>query len=324
MAGRADETAPAPGRESVARRVYRVGERAWRHGREIELMHRSMGFAALGFVTLVPVLIVVAAASPVHGAGFANWMVDGLGVSGRSADAVRQLFSSPRRVLSTTTALSLAAVAVFGVSFMAAVQTGYERIWRLRGGAWHAAWRQAIGLAGLVGYLLAASWSGVPGQGTVVQPTLRLAVTLGGGLLFFWWAQRLLLGGRVGWRPLFPGAFATICALVGLRVFSWLVFSPLIVSSALSYGAIGTVLVVQSWLIGVGFTVFGGALAGHTHWEGRHGGASLGGAGSAGSARGSAGAGSAGGSGSSDGSSESSDGGDSGAQSGPPGSSGDG
>lgn len=266
MAGEPEEAAP-----SVARRVYRVGERAWRHGREIELMHRAMGFAALGFVTLVPLLIVVAAASPLHGAGFASWMVDGLGVSGRSEEAVRQLFSSPRNVLSTTTALSLAAVAFFGVSFMAAVQTGYERVWRLPGGAWHAVWRQTLGLAGLVGYLLAAAgWSGVPGEGTFLQPTLRLTSTLVGGVLFFWWVQRLLLGGRVCWRALFPGAVLTVLALVGLRVFSWLVFSPLIVSSALSYGAIGTVLVVQSWLIGVGFTVFGGALAGHTWWDGRH------------------------------------------------------
>ena len=56
-------------------------------------------------------------------------------------------------------------------------------------------------------------------------------------------------------------------ALVGLRLFSQLVFAPLIVSSALSYGAIGTVLVVQSWLIGVGFTVFAGALVGRVRWE---------------------------------------------------------
>lgn len=283
MAGIPGEPAPRPGGveptdtpaagsdgRGLRQRLRVLGRHTWHQGREVELMQRAMGFAALGFVTLIPLLIVVAAASPVHGSGFASWVVDGLGISGRSAEAVRQLFASPRRVLSTTTGLSLAAVAVFGVSFMSAVQTGYERIWRRAPAAWHTRWRQAIGLAGLVGYLLAAAWSGVPWQGGFAQPALRFIVTLGGGVLFFWWIQRLLLGGRVGWRPLLPGALATMVALVGLRVFSRLVFSPLIVSSALSYGAIGTVLVVQSWLIGVGFTVFAGALAGHALWEARH------------------------------------------------------
>ncbi|MEU9133102.1 ribonuclease BN [Kitasatospora sp. NPDC048540] len=242
---------------------------AWQRGREVELMRRAMGFAALGFVTLIPLLIVVAAASPVHGSGFAGWVVDGLGLSGRSAEAVQQLFSSPRRVLGTATALSLAAGALFGVSFMSSLQFGYERIWGLNAAAWHSVWRQAVGLAGLVGFLLAASWSGVPLAGTAAQPTLRLLTTVGGGVLFFWWIQWLLLGGRVSGWALLPGALATVGALVGLRVFSRLVFSPLIVSSALSYGAIGTVLVVQSWLIGVGFSVFAGALAGHAAWAAR-------------------------------------------------------
>ncbi|MFB7665249.1 ribonuclease BN [Kitasatospora sp. NPDC056138] len=258
-------TGPLPEHGRVRIAVHRI----WRHGREVELMHRAMGFAALGFVTLVPLLIVVAAASPVHGAGFASWVVDGLGLSGRSAQEVRDLFASPTQALSATTALSLAVASVFGISFMAAVQTGYERVWRLAPAAWHTVWRQAIGLAGLVGFLLAASWAGVPWQASPAQPALRLLTALGGGVLFFWWTQWLLLGGRVPWRALFPGSVATVLALFGLRLFSQLVFRPLIISNALSYGVIGTVLVVQSWLVGVGFTVFAGALAGHAFREHR-------------------------------------------------------
>ncbi|GAA3006313.1 hypothetical protein GCM10010519_42370 [Streptomyces lactacystinicus] len=41
-----------------------------------------------------------------------------------------------------------------------------------------------------------------------------------------------------------------------------LVFSPLIASNAITYGSFGTVLVIQSWLVGVGIVVFGGALVG--------------------------------------------------------------
>lgn len=45
-------------------------------------------------------------------------------------------------------------------------------------------------------------------------------------------------------------------------MFSYFVFTPLIVTNAISYGAMGVVLVVESWLIGVGYVVYGGALVG--------------------------------------------------------------
>ncbi|CAM5638112.1 Ribonuclease BN OS=Streptomyces fumanus OX=67302 GN=GCM10018772_18560 PE=4 SV=1 [Streptomyces fumanus] len=52
-------------------------------------------------------------------------------------------------------------------------------------------------------------------------------------------------------------------------------FTPLILDNAISYGTVGIVLVVESWLIGAGFVVFGGALVGHWfhehHWSTRGG-----------------------------------------------------
>ena len=93
------------------------------------------------------------------------------------------------------------------------------------------------------------------------SPAGALAAALS-AVLFFWWSQRTLLGGRIAWSALLPGAVATALGLFGLRAFSRLVFSPLIASSAVTYGPFGTVLVVQSWLVGVGVVVFGGALAG--------------------------------------------------------------
>lgn len=77
----------------------------------------------------------------------------------------------------------------------------------------------------------------------------------------------MLLGGRVAPRALLPGAVLTSLGLLGLRVFSRLVFSPLIASSAVTYGPFGTVLVVQSWLVGVGVVVFYGALLGRLAHE---------------------------------------------------------
>ncbi|MFF3074613.1 ribonuclease BN [Kitasatospora sp. NPDC057904] len=230
-----------------------------------------MAFAALFFVTLVPLLIVIAAAFPERGAGIAQWIIDALGVRGRGSAAVHQLFASRGQVLSTTTGFGLAALAVFGVSLMGSVQGVYQRIWRVDAGSWHVVWRQTLGLAALVGYIVLAAWSGSPWHDSGAQPTFRIGITIIGGLLLFWWLQHLLLAGHVPARDLFPGAVATVLALAGLHLFSRLVFAPLLVSNAVSYGTVGTVLIVVSWLIGVGYTVYGGALVGHVLVRARRG-----------------------------------------------------
>ncbi|MFF8830966.1 ribonuclease BN [Streptomyces sp. NPDC015131] len=242
--------------------------RGWRTGTDLELMHRSMGFAALGLLTLVPLLIVVAAADPAGGSGFAQWLSDGLGVATASTDEVERLFAPPGAALESTTGFGIAALAVFGLTFGGVVQTGYEKVWELPAARWHTMWRHAVWLALLIGYLLlSADVASHPATG--IDLAWRVVLAFGSAVLFFWWSQRLLLGGRLPWRALLPGAVCTVIGLAGLRVFSRLVFSPLIASNAVTYGPVGTMLVVQSWLVGVGFVVFGGALVGRLVYEER-------------------------------------------------------
>ncbi|MEV7441881.1 YhjD/YihY/BrkB family envelope integrity protein [Streptomyces sp. NPDC091204] len=240
---------------------------AWSRGREMELMHRAMGFAALGFLTLVPLLVVVAAAAPGSGSGFGRWLGQALGVAQSSRARVEMLFGAADLALERTTAFGLAALAVFGLTFGSAVQTGYEKVWDLPTARWHTMWRHVVWLALLVCYL--ALLVEIPAPSNDVIGTIVGTVgDLLGTCLFFIGSQRLLLGGRVRWRALVPGAVATSLGLLGLRVFSQLVFSPLIASNAVTYGPFGTLLVVQSWLVGVGFVVYGGALVGrlvHEH-----------------------------------------------------------
>ncbi|MFD6180515.1 YhjD/YihY/BrkB family envelope integrity protein [Streptomyces goshikiensis] len=240
---------------------------AWSRGREMELMHRAMGFAALGFLTLVPLLVVVAAAAPGSGSGFGRWLGQALGVTEASRARVEMLFGEADQALERTTAFGLAALTVFGLTFGSAVQTGYEKVWDLPTARWHTMWRHVVWLALLVCYLGLLVEIPAPsndGVGTALGTTGDLL----GTCLFFWGSQRLLLGGRVRWRALLPGAVATSVGLLGLRLFSQLVFSPLIASNAVTYGPFGTLLVVQSWLVGVGFVTYGGALVGrlvHEH-----------------------------------------------------------
>lgn len=231
-------------------------------------MHRAMSFAALGFLTLVPLLILVAAADPASGPGFARWLGQGLGVSAASQQEIQQLFGRPGQALQRTTAFGLAALAAFGLTFGGAVQTGYERVWELPTARWHTMWRHVVWLAVLVVFLVLFVNTPVT-SGSAFVLTLATTADLIGTLLFFWWSQHVLLAGRVRWRALLPGAAATALGLLGLRIFSRLVFSPLIASNAVTYGPFGTVLVLQSWLVGVGFVVYGGALVGRLWHEHR-------------------------------------------------------
>ena len=237
-------------------------------GRELELMHRAMGFAALGFLTLVPLLIVVAAADPASGQGFARWLGQALGVSPASEDEVGRLFGVPGAALQRTTAFGLAALTVFGLTFGSVVQTGYEKVWDLPTARWHTMWRHVVFLALLICFLLAFVNTPNP-LNSALGAAIGVLADLIGTCAFFWIAQRVLLGGRVRWCALFPGAAATALGLLGLRIFSQLVFSPLIASNTVVYGPIGTVLVIQSWLVGVGVVVYGGAIIGRIIHERR-------------------------------------------------------
>ena len=230
-------------------------------------MQRAMGFAALAMLTVFPLLVVVAAASAATQHGVAVWVVYGMGLTGSSARAVEQVFSAPARVLSTTSAFSLLLAAVFGVTFAGSVQAGFERVWGLPAGPWHKIWRQAVWLAALIAYIYAAATVGSVTNGGPAETAGRVAVAVVLGIAFFWWGLRFLIGGRVSYLAAMPGAVATLVGLAGLRTFSGLVFEPLIVRNAVSYGALGSVLIVESWLIGVGWVVYGGQLFGHWYYD---------------------------------------------------------
>jgi membrane protein len=265
-------------RRAMRRAVLRCAERVWRDlqfrdlyrsGRQFELMQRALGFAALATLTFIPLLILVAAPGLSPHAGLAQWVVYGMDLTGSSADAVTRLFSAPARVLGTTSVFSAVVLGVAGVSFGGSVQAGFERIWGLPGGPWHKIWRQVVWVAFLVAYIYADATVGTVTHAGVAELAGRVAVAVVLGIAFFWWGLRFLVGGRVSYLAAMPGAVATLVGLAGLRVFSGLVFEPLIIRNAVSYGALGTVLIVQSWLIGVGWVLYGGQLFGrwfHDAW----------------------------------------------------------
>jgi membrane protein len=232
-------------------------------------MQRAMGFAALAILTVIPLLIVIAAVNPTPHPGLGGWVVYGMGLTGSAAGAVIRLFSAPARVLGTTSVFSAVVVSVSGLAFGGSVQAGFERIWGLPAGPWHKIWRQAVWAVALIAYIYAAATVGAVTSGGPIETAGRVAVAVVLGIAFFWWGLRFQVGGRVSYLAALPGAVATIVGLAGLRAFSGLVFEPLIASNAVSYGALGIFLIVESWLIGVGWVVYGGQLFGRWYYEAR-------------------------------------------------------
>jgi membrane protein len=232
-------------------------------------MQRAMGFAALAILTVTPLLIVVAAATPAPHRGLGGWVVYGMGLTGSAANAVTRLFSAPARVLGAVSVFSAVVLSISGVAFAGSVQAGFERIWGLPAGPWHKIWRQAVWVVALVAYIYAAATVGTVTHGGPAETAGRVAVAVVLGIAFFWWGLRFLLGDRVSYLAALPGAVATIVGLAGLRAFSGLVFEPLIGRNAVSYGALGSFLIVQSWLIGVGWVVYGGQLFGRWFHDAR-------------------------------------------------------
>jgi membrane protein len=84
---------------------------------------------------------------------------------------------------------------------------------------------------------------------------LRTVVQLVASTALWWWTSRLLLGGRVGWGPLLPGAVLTGLLLLGLTRLSAVFMPPFTRSNLEQFGPLGVVFAVGSWLV-----VFGGVL----------------------------------------------------------------
>jgi membrane protein len=232
--------------------------------RDIVIIDKAMLMAALSFVSFVPMLIVLAAIFPVaqiH--DFTGTLHAAMGLDAAATGAVRSLFAPAGRVAGTTTVASLTIVIVSAYAFVANLQQTYELIWRKpRARRVQSFVRRWVWLGAFLGFgLVLALLNAALGNDAGHQVLANLV----GFLLtacFFTYSTHLLLRGRVRWVELVPGGVATAIGLVGLRVFSMLVFSPMVVSQADSYGPIGVVFVLMSWLIGACVVLVGGTIVG--------------------------------------------------------------
>jgi membrane protein len=217
---------------------------------------RALVLGGQAFTTVIPLLIVVAAAASRKGpTTLSDRLARRFHVGGSSADAIRVLFERPPGATGTITVAGVVVLLFSLLSFTRSLQRAYEAAWRLppvgvRGTLNGAA---AVGL--LISSLIVLSLLvGVLRQlpaGTVFAFVLRVVTSTAVWLLL----QSLLLSRRVPIRRLLPGSIVAGGGSAVLSVYSAVWMPHLIEGNAERYGIIGITFALLTWLIVVCFCV---------------------------------------------------------------------
>lgn len=220
----------------------------------VNIFDTATRLAAQCFLTAVPLLFVFAAyAPPVVRDQLLHSLRSAFGLSGPVDTGVQQLMQPPNEDLRQTTGVIGALMALISATAVSrAVQRLCRRAWQIpRGGPRIAPWRW---LAWLVLWIGALLLEGALHNGFGLGVWLGVPVTLVCQTGLWWWTQHLLLGGRIGWRPLLPGALITAATLTALSAAAQLYLPRALDRTVAEYGSLGSVFVLLSWLIVVCLT----------------------------------------------------------------------
>jgi membrane protein len=248
-----------------------LGGHGLRRIRELDLDTHALALCAQQVLCVAPLIVAVSALlQRTSHHGIAPVMARFFGLHDNSADAVERLFGRSSPSISTQ-ALILGAITavVFCTSVAAVQQRAFEMIWTLprvrsiRSYIRQLVWTPALALfcgAMLLTGRSVGHWSDArhPHSGAWSATLLQGVLVF----LFYWWTQHWLLGGRVTWRALRPGALAvSVLTTLMVRV-SREIVPPQISWQVHAYGLVGGVFVLSVWLMVLSALIFGGVLIG--------------------------------------------------------------
>jgi membrane protein len=265
-------TSPQPLRQrrSLRERARRLLDRfdpvsrAVNHVNTIEAFDLSLVLAAQAFLTVVPLLIVLAAFAPrLLGIHLSSELQASLGLS-NSSFAFQRMLAGTARATRVGGALGFVLVVSAGISTATAMQRCYERIWGLRRlGVLRSAWRSACWLAACILVFAVTGLADVTFKNVPGNSQIFYTFSLTGAVLFWWWTPRLLLAGRASWRAALPTGVITGGVLAVLLWISPLLMPGFVASSEDEFGPLGTVFVVMLWLTIVCSIIVCCGIAGH-------------------------------------------------------------
>jgi membrane protein len=216
-------------------------------------------------VSLLPFLILLSA--------FASERIDDdialrLGLNQRASGIVSHLFTSSPAVLNVATLTSLLFVTAGTLAVASSLQQVYEKAFRQDPRGMRDLYRLPVWVVVLCAAVGFESIVGRPVRNASAGAVLAELVTFAVMTPFFWWTMHFLLAGRVPWRKLLLPAIATGFCFAGLGVFSKFYFSSTIISDSRTYGTIGAVFGILTWLIAIAAVIIIGVVAGVV-WESR-------------------------------------------------------
>ena len=246
--------------KSLPDRVPLVGG-AVRQLARVNLLDSSTRLAAQAFLSALPALFVLAVFAPASvKRGVVSSLREQLGLRGEAQQEVQQLLQAGHGDATAQGfgAFGALVTLISATTLSRAIQRVCERCWELpRASRRITAWRWLIWLAV---WLTSLVFQHPLYTGFGVGLWLGLPLSFAVDTLLWWWTQHLMLVGRVGWRPLLPGAVLSGGALVGLGAAAT-VYLPRAMSQSVSrFGPYGVVFTLLSWLI-VMFTALTLALA---------------------------------------------------------------
>jgi membrane protein len=224
---------------------------------EMEGVDRAIVLAAQAFTALFPLLIVYGSlVSDSGGAETARRLSDRFNLDESSTETVNSLFDAGHGDVQFRV---LGALLVFlsALSFTRAAQRLYERAWGLprvglAGTGWGVAWLAAL-----------LCWLSVqPLLGGELDGPLSVVASLASGCLVWLATPYLLLGRRIGWGSLVPGAVLTAVAMTVVGLGSAIAMPRVLSQGAEEFGTIGVAFALVSWLTVLAFTLMATAAAG--------------------------------------------------------------
>ncbi|MEU4497082.1 YhjD/YihY/BrkB family envelope integrity protein [Streptomyces sp. NPDC023998] len=240
----------------------------------VNILDAATRLAAQSFLTAIPLFFLIASFAP---SSVRNQLVSSLrtvfGLTGAVNAQLDQLLQSHTggvrdtigvvgalMVLISATAVSRALQRLCRRAF--AVPKAASKVAPWRWLVWIAVWMLALLVQGpLRNGFGAGLWLGIP--------VTAISLTL-----LWWWTQHLLLGGRVRWLPLLPGAFLTAAALTALSVSARIYMPRALNRSMAEYGSLGSVFTMLSWLIvvcaAIAVAITVGAVLAQEPWLARH------------------------------------------------------
>jgi membrane protein len=229
---------------AAMQRVIDIGKRSLARFVELEGFDRSMALAGQAFAALLPLLIVIGAASPASDDDLADTLIERFDLSGSAAETLREAVAQP-----PDTGLSVAGVlllVISALSFTRALQRLYIRTWRLdklglRANAWGVAW---LGV-------FAAFWSLQPAVVALFSGIVAVCISLALSTMLWLWTPWLLTAKTIPWRRLFPQAFLTAVGLLAVGIGGAIYLPRAMASASAQFGILGVAFTLLSLLFAI-------------------------------------------------------------------------